>query len=117
VGFTSGTVVAIRYAYNLVLHHHGDMLYQGVKGEVRLHLSTVADLVGTNPDETLLRALDEKWRSHKVTMVMIRDILMYMVRDVLCTAAPAHLHRGDHVCVCCCTGPDICGEEEEGQSV
>lgn len=69
-----------RYAYNLVLHHHGDMLYDGVQEEVRQHLLGVAQVVASNPDETLLQALGHKWRLHKVTMVMIRDILMYMVR-------------------------------------
>ena len=67
------------YAYNLVLHHHGDMLYDGVRAEVRTRLLDVAKVVGENPDETLLQSLGQQWGLHKVTMVMIRDILMYMV--------------------------------------
>ena len=56
------------------------MLYDGVQEEVKTHLLAVAQIVATNPDETLLQSLGQKWRLHKVTMVMIRDILMYMVR-------------------------------------
>ena len=32
-------------------------------------------------DEEFLAKLDEAWENHKISMLMIRDILMYMVRS------------------------------------
>ena len=69
-----------RQAYSLVLHKHGEKLYNGVYTTVRKHLLSIADEVSDAPDETLLVALARRWDDHKVTMVMIRDILMYMDR-------------------------------------
>lgn len=69
-----------RQAYSLVLHKHGEKLYNGVFTTVTKHLSSIADQVSNAPDETLLVALSRRWDDHKVTMVMIRDILMYMDR-------------------------------------
>lgn len=69
-----------RNAYNLVLHKHGHMLYNGVQQTVSAHLQEAAGEVISASDEALLESLANAWREHKVTMVMIRDILMYMVR-------------------------------------
>ena len=69
-----------RNAYNLVLHKHGELLFNGVKGAVTEHLSEVAAQIASRPDEQLLVELTERWDDHKVTMVMIRDIMMYMDR-------------------------------------
>ena len=44
------------------------------------HLAEVAQKVAQTPDDQLLAELSERWTEHKVTMVMIRDILMYMDR-------------------------------------
>ena len=33
------------------------------------------------PDDRLLEELKKQWDDHKTTMVMIRDILMYMDRN------------------------------------
>eukprot|EP00753_Platysulcus_tardus_P005775 PLAT13692.1.p1 GENE.PLAT13692.1~~PLAT13692.1.p1 ORF type:complete len:740 (+),score=386.09 PLAT13692.1:52-2271(+) len=69
-----------RNAYNLVLHKHGEKLYNGVVGEVRAHLRAVAsELTGTTAADELA-SLAAAWNDHKVTMTMIRDILMYMDR-------------------------------------
>jgi len=69
-----------RNAYNLVLHKHGDLLFHGVKETVTEHLQRIASKVACSQDDQLLSALSERWAEHKVTMVMIRDILMYMDR-------------------------------------
>jgi cullin 3 len=63
----------------LVLHKHGDMLYNGVRDTVTEHLKAIGELVAHTSDELLLTELAEKWFYHKMTMGMIRDILMYMV--------------------------------------
>ncbi|KAH8061434.1 hypothetical protein JL722_4054 [Aureococcus anophagefferens] len=42
--------------------------------------SQVAEAVASSPDEQLLSQICEQWKEHQVTMVMVRDILMYMDR-------------------------------------
>jgi len=70
-----------RNAYNLVLHKYGELLYNGVQGVVADHLKAVAQTCVDCPDDRLLEELKKQWDDHKTTMVMIRDILMYMDRN------------------------------------
>lgn len=70
-----------RNAYNLVLHKYGELLYNGVQGVVGDHLKVVAQSCVDCPDDRLLEELKKQWDDHKTTMVMIRDILMYMDRN------------------------------------
>ena len=72
--------VLYRNAYNLVLHKHGELLYNGVKKSIQTHLAAVAGRTAVSPDDTLLQELSLRWGDHQVTMVMIRDIMMYMDR-------------------------------------
>eukprot|EP00613_Pedinella_sp_CCMP2098_P033057 CAMPEP_0171731480 /NCGR_PEP_ID=MMETSP0991-20121206/28962_1 /TAXON_ID=483369 /ORGANISM="non described non described, Strain CCMP2098" /LENGTH=829 /DNA_ID=CAMNT_0012326513 /DNA_START=87 /DNA_END=2577 /DNA_ORIENTATION=- len=69
-----------RNAYNLVLHKHGDLLYRGVCDCVRDHLASVAAGVSSKADEQLLEGISTAWSEHQQTMMMVRDILMYMDR-------------------------------------
>jgi cullin 3 len=69
-----------RHAYNLVLHKHGAVLYEGVTAKLTQHLTeTVEQLASTHPT-SLLESVATAWKEHCVTMIMIRDILMYMDR-------------------------------------
>jgi cullin 3 len=69
-----------RNSYNMVLHKHGDKLYDGLKQTVHDRLVEVCQkVVGVN-DENLLQVLNEQWDDHTQSMLMIRDILMYMDR-------------------------------------
>eukprot|EP00397_Hematodinium_sp_SG-2012_P003195 GEMP01003203.1.p1 GENE.GEMP01003203.1~~GEMP01003203.1.p1 ORF type:complete len:773 (+),score=115.20 GEMP01003203.1:90-2408(+) len=70
-----------RNAYNLVLHKYGELLYNGVQKVVTNHLKQVARSVTESADHRLLDELKAQWDDHKTTMVMIRDILMYMDRN------------------------------------
>ena len=70
-----------RNAYNLVLHKYGELLYNGVQGVVADHLKVVAQSCIDCPNDRLLDELKKQWDDHKTTMVMIRDILMYMDRN------------------------------------
>jgi len=70
-----------RNAYNLVLHKYGELLYNGVQGVVADHLKAVAQSCVDCADDRLLEELKKQWDDHKTTMVMIRDILMYMDRN------------------------------------
>lgn len=67
----------------MVLHKYGDILYNGLKAVVDEHLKEVADHVASSVDENFLLELDKAWNDHKLSMLMIRDILMYMVRNLL----------------------------------
>eukprot|EP00580_Thalassiosira_gravida_P017188 CAMPEP_0201657746 /NCGR_PEP_ID=MMETSP0494-20130426/875_1 /ASSEMBLY_ACC=CAM_ASM_000839 /TAXON_ID=420259 /ORGANISM="Thalassiosira gravida, Strain GMp14c1" /LENGTH=993 /DNA_ID=CAMNT_0048134639 /DNA_START=149 /DNA_END=3130 /DNA_ORIENTATION=- len=114
-----------RNAYNLVLHKHGGLLYEGVQDRLGLHLrrsggrlvrlaredsaasgvvsassgSASAMLssssgggrmtVGGRDQYGLLEELTHCWKEHRITMVMVRDIFMYMDR----TYVPQHRKR------------------------
>jgi cullin 3 len=70
-----------RYAYNLVLHKHGDLLYEGVASKITQHLTQTLQVLSETPSTVqLLENLAEAWKEHSVTLTMIRDILMYMDR-------------------------------------
>ena len=69
-----------RSQYNLVLHKHADMLYEGVKETIIQHLKKVSEIVVKSTDDDLLTTLYAEWSLHQENMVMIRDILMYMDR-------------------------------------
>jgi hypothetical protein len=45
-----------------------------------MYLESVADKVHEAEDPQLLCRLIEQWANHRMSMGMIRDILMYMVR-------------------------------------
>lgn len=64
----------------MVLHKYGDKLYQGLKDVVDTHLKEVAESVSGANDDNFLVSLQQAWQDHTQSMLMIRDILMYMVR-------------------------------------
>jgi len=63
-----------------VLHKFGDKLYNGLVETVTLHLRGVAAAVAAASDEDFLPLLKDKWDKHRLSAIMIRDILMYMDR-------------------------------------
>jgi cullin 3 len=65
-------------SYQLVLHKHGDMLYEGVVETIRAHLTGRAESLRGVPDDTLLQRVKEVWEAHGREMSLVRDILMYM---------------------------------------
>ncbi|XP_067007434.1 cullin-3-A [Anabrus simplex] len=70
-----------RNAYTMVLHKHGERLYTGLKEVVTLHLeSKVREDVLKALHNNFLQTLNQAWNDHQTSMVMIRDILMYMDR-------------------------------------
>lgn len=69
-----------RNAYNMVLHKFGDKLYNGLSDTITRHLQAVAGQVADSNDELFLPELKDKWDKHKLSSIMIRDILMYMDR-------------------------------------
>ncbi|KAF6215627.1 hypothetical protein GE061_010383 [Apolygus lucorum] len=70
-----------RNAYTMVLHKHGERLYTGLKDVVTNHLETkVREDVLRSLNNNFLQTLNQAWNDHQTSMVMIRDILMYMDR-------------------------------------
>lgn len=70
-----------RNAYTMVLHKYGERLYTGLKEVITQHLvhkvrKDVLDSLNNN----FLQILNQAWNDHQTSMVMIRDILMYMDR-------------------------------------
>lgn len=70
-----------RNAYTMVLHKHGERLYQGLKEVVAHHLDTKVRVdVENSLNNNFLQTLNQAWCDHQTSMVMTRDILMYMDR-------------------------------------
>lgn len=70
-----------RNAYTLVLHKKGDTLYEGVKEVIREHLEEkIRTDVLNSLNNQFLQVLNQVWSDHQTSMMMIRDILMYMDR-------------------------------------
>ncbi|KAG6873948.1 hypothetical protein C0995_008987 [Termitomyces sp. Mi166 len=84
-----------RFAYNMVLHKKGKMLYEGVKELVAENLDQLADEkiipvfpTGSNDDsmhrsqesDVFLKALRRVWDDHTGNMVKLGQILKYMDR-------------------------------------
>ncbi|KAI2498715.1 cullin-like protein [Fragilaria crotonensis] len=74
-----------RNAYNLVLHKHGTLLYDGVSDKISSHLLGTVDRLQATPDSSLLEEIAATWNEHQITMIMVRDILMYMDRTYVPT--------------------------------
>ncbi|XP_059478079.1 cullin-3 [Neocloeon triangulifer] len=70
-----------RNAYTMVLHKRGERLYTGLKEVVTSHLENkVRQDVLQALNNNFLSTLNMAWNDHQTSMVMIRDILMYMDR-------------------------------------
>lgn len=72
-----------RNAYNLVLHKHGTLLYEGVSEKLSSHLLDTVARLAEVPDSSLLEEVATTWSEHQITMIMVRDILMYMDRTYI----------------------------------
>lgn len=70
-----------RCAYNIVLHNHGAMLYEGLRGCINCHLSSnvIARLAQT-PDNAYLPTLQDELLTFHTSLTMIRDVCMYLER-------------------------------------
>ncbi|GMT04619.1 hypothetical protein PENTCL1PPCAC_26793, partial [Pristionchus entomophagus] len=70
-----------RNAYTMVLHKHGEKLYNALRDVVRQHLKdSIRKNVSASMDDRFLTTLNSAWSEHTTAMVMIRDIFMYMDR-------------------------------------
>ncbi|XP_003737732.1 cullin-3 [Galendromus occidentalis] len=70
-----------RNAYTMVLNKHGQRLYAGLREVVTEHLTTKVRVDVLNSlNNNFLHTLTNAWNEHTTSMMMIRDILMYMDR-------------------------------------
>ncbi|XP_039250181.1 cullin-3-A-like isoform X2 [Styela clava] len=70
-----------RNAYTMVLHKYGEKLYNGLREVVTEHLTQKVRVdVVESLNNYFLPTLNSAWNDHQTSMVMIRDILMYMDR-------------------------------------
>jgi len=70
-----------RTAYNLVLHKHGEMLYDNVRKTTVEMLQPITQKLTSIPDEDLVREINEIWELEKYVIIMIKDILLYMDKN------------------------------------
>ena len=72
--------VLYRYSYSIVLHKQEKQLYNAIKDVVKDHLENKLKVnLSKSLDNNFLKALTEAWKHHQLSMVMIRDITMYLV--------------------------------------
>lgn len=71
-----------RYAYTLVLHKRGQMLYNGTVFCVEAQLRSVASTIRAQTDSTqFMEVLMKSWGDHLVNMELTSDILMYLDKN------------------------------------
>lgn len=55
-----------RNAYNLVLHKHGTLLYDGVSEKLSSHLLATVERLAEIPETSLLEEMASTWSEHQV---------------------------------------------------
>jgi cullin 3 len=70
-----------RTAYSLVLHKHGEMLYNNVKNITIELLRPIAERVLQTHEDVFLVELNKTWSDEKMCIIMIKDILLYMNKN------------------------------------
>jgi cullin 3 len=70
-----------RSGYQIVLHKHGELLYDGVKKTITDYIKGIREKIMEHLDEVFLIELLAQWEKHRTAIGMIRDILMYMDRN------------------------------------
>ena len=73
-----------RNAYNLVLHKHGTLLYEGVTEKINSHLTEIAEHLSNVPSNSLLEELSTTWTEHEVSRnIMMETFVWYCVHSNL----------------------------------
>ena len=58
-----------RNAYNLVLHKHGTLLYEGVSEKLNSHLNDTVNKLAETPESSLLEEMSTTWSEHQVRCI------------------------------------------------
>ena len=73
-----------RNAYNLVLHKHGTLLYEGVSEKLVSHLLKTVDRISETPESSLLEEMASTWNEHQVRKSSLfnstNDYLAFKIR-------------------------------------
>lgn len=69
-----------RFSYNMVLHRHGDVLYDGLVNLLTTHLAGVATEIREQNPPMLLAETQRQWKWFSLSLAHVRDIMMYMDR-------------------------------------
>lgn len=81
-----------RLSYNMVLHKHGDVLYNGLTVALTEHLASIASSVASADNVVFLIQLQTQWSWFKISLNHIRDILMYMDRTYVSSKRTKSVH-------------------------
>ncbi|CAO4366648.1 unnamed protein product [Caenorhabditis nigoni] len=84
-----------RSVYTMVVHKHGDRLYNGLREVIREHLKVVRVRIIESMDSgVFLETMAEAWSDHTVAMTMISEFTLYMDRGYF-AQNPSVLHVYD----------------------
>jgi len=68
-----------RNAYNLVLHKHGTLLYEGVSEKLSSHLLETVGRLAEAPESSLLEEVAATWSEHQVSLYCVGGGLLFVV--------------------------------------
>lgn len=72
-----------RAATKMVLSKHGEFLYNGVGESITRNLLIVVDTVSMEPNERLLESVSTAWNDHKISVIKIKDVLMFVEKNYI----------------------------------
>ncbi|CAG2164373.1 unnamed protein product [Oppiella nova] len=79
--FTGSCEEVYRSAYSLVLHNRGELLYNELRDALTRHVvNRVSRKVATVSDNDLVATVTQLWADYDISVLMVRDMLMYMER-------------------------------------
>lgn len=82
-----------RFSYNMVLHKHGDYLYNGLTSLLTTHLHTVASTVRQTDLPAFLPEIKRQWGWFSLSLAHVRDVLMYMDRHYVKSKQKKSVHE------------------------
>ena len=65
----------------MVLHKHGQMLYDNVRETTVEMLKPISQRLLNIPEEDLIKEITRVWDLEKYVIIMIKDILLYMDKN------------------------------------
>lgn len=82
-----------RFSYNMVLHKHGDFLYNGLIDLLTEHLQGVATLIKSADPPAFLPEIKRQWGWFSLSLAHVRDVLMYMDRHYVKSKQKKTVHE------------------------
>lgn len=82
-----------RYSYNMVLHKHGDYLYNGLTQLQTSHLEAIAADIRQADPPAFLEEIKRQWSWFELSLAHVRDVLMYMDRHYVRTHQKKSVHE------------------------